>query len=161
MTDDRPTISPDINPAVGAVMRSARDFLTHEHSLLGSLGLKPILLGRGRATFSIELPETFSDGEGEIHGALLTIILDSIMGLTVFTALDAFEPIATINLRTDYVGRARPGARAVCACECLSIVDEVANVDGRVTLEDGGALIATGSGAFMVGTRGPVKGSRL
>lgn len=158
---DSPTISPDINPAIGAMMRSAREFLTHEHSLFRSLGLKPILLGRGRTTFSIDLPAAFGDGEGRVHGGLLTIVLDSIMGLTVFTALDAFKPIATISLHTDYVGDARPGARAVCACECLSIVDEVAYVDGRVTVEDGGALIATGSGAFMVGTREPVKGSRL
>lgn len=160
-TDDDAAQSTAVNPAVGAVLRSAQDFLTHEHSLFGSLGLRPILLGRGKATFSIELPEAFGDGDGRIHGGLLTIILDSIMGLAVFTALDAFKPIATINLRTDYVGAARPGARAVCACECLSIVDEVAYVDGRVTVEDGGAPIATGSGAFMVGARGPVKGSRL
>lgn len=159
MTDKNPPA--EINPAIGAMMRSARDFLTHEHSLFRSLGLKPLLLGRGKATFSMDLPEAFGDGTGAVHGGLFTIILDSIMGLTVFTALDEIKPIATINLRTDYVGGARCGERAVCACDCLSIVDEVAYVAGRLTNEATGAEIAAGAGAFMVGTRGVIKGSRL
>ena len=158
MTDSS---SKEINPTIGEMMRSARDFLTHEHSLFSSLNLKPLALGRSELKFSMDLPEDFAGSEGEIHGGLFTIILDSVMGLTVLTALDEFKPIATINLRTDYNGNAKAGSRAVCACECVSIVDDVASVTGQLTAEDGGDLLASGTGAFMVGTKSAGKGSRL
>lgn len=159
MTD--PTIADDINPTIGAMLRSARDFLAHEHSLFRTLDLRPILIGKGKAAFSMALPGEFAGADGMIHGGLHTIILDSIFGLTVFTALEDIKPIATINLRTDQVAAAEIGARAVCAAQCEAIRDDVAFVSGRLTLESGGALLASGAGAFMIGTKGPMKGMRL
>lgn len=153
--------SPEINPTIGAMLRSARDFLAHEHSLFRTLGLQPVLIGRGQATFSLTLPEAFADESGFIHGGLCTIVLDSIFGLTVFTAMEEVKPIATINLRTDYVARARAGARVQCASQCDAVDHDVAFVSGRLALEEGGAIIATASGAFMIGTKGPMKGMRL
>lgn len=160
MTEKPPPAS-DINPAIGAMLLSARDFLTHEHTLFSTLGLKPLLVGRGQTRFSFDVPEVFGDGDGRAHSGFLTIVLDSIMGLTVFTALEEFKPIATINLRTDYLALAPTGGRAVCACTCQNIVDEIAFVKGEVAIEDSGALLATCAGAFMVGARGPSKASRL
>jgi len=153
--------SGDINPAISDMLRSARDFLAHEHSLFRSLALKPILIGKGKATFAMDLPEAFAGADGKVHGGLYTIVIDSIFGLAVFTALEEIKPIATINLRTDYVGSIAPGARAICAAECEAIRGDVAYVSGRLTAESGGGLLATGAGAFMVGTRGPMKGMRL
>jgi len=151
----------DINPAIGSMLKTARDWLTHEHSLFQSLNLEPILIGKGKATFAVDLPDEFTGADGDIHGGLMTIIMDSIFGLTVFTALEEMKPIATINLRLDYIANAEARARAVCAAECITINDEVAYVSGDLKLEGNGQLLATGSGAFMVGTRGPAKGSRL
>lgn len=153
--------SSDINPAIGSMLSSAKDFLTHEHSLFRSLDLKPILIGKGKATFSMALPRSFAGADGNVHGGLFTIIIDSIFGLTVFTALEDIKPIATINLRTDYMGSASPGARATCTAECEAVRGEIAYVSGRLTLDATGELLATGSGAFMVGTKGPTRGMRL
>ena len=143
------------------MLRSARDFLAHEHSLFRSLALKPILIGKGKATFAMDLPEAFAGADGMVHGGLFTIVIDSIFGLAVFSALEEIKPIATINLRTDYVGSIAPGARALCAAECEAIRGDVAYVSGKLTAESDGRLLATGAGAFMVGTRGPIKGMRL
>ncbi len=151
----------EINPAIGTMLRSARDFLAHEHSLFRSLELQPILIGKGKAEFSMALPASFADADGDVHGGLYTIIIDSIFGLCVFTALEEIKPIATINLRTDYIGAIRPGDRAVCAADCEAIRGDVAYVSGRLTAESDGRLLATGAGAFMVGTKGPIKGMRL
>ena len=151
----------EINPAIGAMLKNARDWLTHEHSLFRTLNLEPLLIGKGKATFAVDLPEDFSNAEGAVHGGLLTIIMDSIFGLSVFTALDKLKPIATINLRSDYLADAIPGARVVCHADCYCVVDEVAFVTGNVTVKETGLLLASGSGAFMVGTRGLSKGSRL
>jgi len=151
----------EINPAIGTMLRSARDFLAHEHSLFRSLELQPILIGKGKAEFSMALPASFAGADGDVHGGLYTIIIDSIFGLCVFTALEEIKPIATINLRTDYIGAIRPGDRAVCAADCEAIRGDVAYVSGRLTAESDGRLLATGAGAFMVGTKGPIKGMRL
>jgi len=143
------------------MLRSARDFLAHEHSLFRSLELQPTLIGKGKAEFSMALPATFAGADGDVHGGLYTIIIDSIFGLCVFTALEQVKPIATINLRTDYVAAVKPGARAICAANCEAIRGEVAYVSGRLTAQSDGRLLATGAGAFMIGTKGPTKGMRL
>ena len=142
-----------INPAVAGMLKSASDWLLHEHSLFKTLDLKPLLIGRGQATFSVYLPEDFADNRGRIHGGLLTIIMDSIFGLSVFTILDEIKQIATINLRTDYMDHVAPGGRVVCAAECRKLRGDVAYVTGDLKEDDSGALIAAASGAFMVGTR--------
>jgi uncharacterized protein (TIGR00369 family) len=151
----------EINPAIGSMLRSARDFLAHEHSLFRSLELQPKLIGKGKAEFSMALPATFADANGDVHGGLYTIIVDSIFGLCVFTALEQIKPIATINLRTDYLGSIKTGQRALCAADCEAIRGDVAYVSGRLIAEADGRLLATGAGAFMVGTKGPMKGMRL
>jgi acyl-coenzyme A thioesterase PaaI-like protein len=120
-----------------------------------------MLIGKGKATFAVDLPGDFTGADGVIHGGLLTIIMDSIFGLSVFTALDKLKPVATINLRSDYLADAAPGERVICDAECYEIRNEVAFVAGRVTTKESGLLLASGSGAFMVGTRGISKGSRL
>ena len=153
--------SEGINPAIGEMLRSARDFLAHEHSLFRTLELRPILIGKGKATFSMVLPADFAAADGAIHGGLYTIILDSIFGLAVFTALEEIKPIATINLRTDHIGSIEPGARALCEASCDAVRADVAYVSGRLTAEATGDLLASGAGAFMVGTKGPMKGMRL
>lgn len=150
-----------INPAIGAMLRSARDFLAHEHSLFRSLDLQPVLIGKGKATFSMRLPADFCDEAGAIHPGLYTIILDSIFGLAVFTALDEIKPIATINLRSDYVSCINAGQWAVCAAECEAVAGDIAHVSGRLVAKSDGRLLATGAGSFMVGTKGPIKGMRL
>ncbi len=162
MTESPPTgLAPEINPAIRGMMRAARDMLQHEHSLLGSLGFKPLLLGAGKTSFSLDLPARFGDGSGMIHGGFLTVVLDSLFGLTVFTAMEEFKPIATINLRTDYIKEVPAGSRVNCDSVCEGVRNEVAYVSGRLTLDADKSLIAIASGAFMVGTKGPAKGSRL
>lgn len=143
------------------MLKNARDWLTHEHSLFKSLNLEPVLIGKGRATFDVDLPADFTNADGLVHGGLMTIIMDSIFGLAVFTALEELKPIATINLRADYLADTQAGARVTCTSECVEIRGDVAYVSGDVKTQTNKTLLAIGSGTFMVGTRGPTKGSRL
>lgn len=155
------SLAAEIDPAIRDMMRAARDMLRHEHSLLGSLGFEPLVLGAGKTSFSLDLPARFGNGAGIIHGGFLTVVLDSLFGLTVFSAMEEFKPIATINLRTDYIKDAAPGSRVICDSVCEGVRNEVAHVSGRLTLDADKSLIAIASGAFMVGVKGPDKGSRL
>lgn len=151
----------DINPAIGAMLMQAREMLAHEHSLFRSLNLEPLLIGHGKTSFGVDLPAEFAAADGNLHGSLLTIIMDSIFGITVFTALEKMQPIATINLRSNYLQQVTPGQRAICNAACISIENEIAHVEGDIRSEKENALIATASGAFMVGTKSSAKGSRL
>ncbi len=151
----------EINPAIGAMMRQARNFLAHEHSLFSTMNIEPVLIGRGKTSFGVDLPAAFAGPDGRVHSSLLTIILDSMLGITVFTALEKLAPIATVNLRTDYLATPEAGKRAVCSATCIDISNEIARVNGELRLEDNNELLAVASGAFMVGTRGPAPGSRL
>ncbi|WP_411820653.1 PaaI family thioesterase [Hyphococcus formosus] len=153
--------SDEINPAIGKMLSGARDWLLHEHSLFYSLDLKPILIGRNKATFSVHLPQDFLDANGYVHGGLLTIIMDSIFGLAAFTALDEFNPIATINLRTDYLTNTKAGGRVICAAECIKLRGDVAYVVGDLRAEQTDEQVATATGAFMIGTRSSNVASRL
>ena len=60
------TDAPQINPAIGAMLKSARDWLLTEHALFQTLDLKPLLIGRNKATFSVFLPDDFCDADGNI-----------------------------------------------------------------------------------------------
>ena len=150
----------DINPAIGSVLAQARDVLTHEHSLFRSLALEPILIGRGKTSFGVSLPGEFAAADGKVDTSLLTIIMDSIFGITVFTSLDTITPIATVNLRADYHERPDIDARAICTAECTGIHNEIAHVSGDIRLAETKTLLSTGAGAFMVGTKTSAKGSR-
>ena len=86
--------SAEINPAVGAMLKSARDWLMHEHSLFSTLNIEPILIGRGKATFAVDLPQSFAGADGSIHGGLMTIVIDSIFGLIK----SGSHPIASATL---------------------------------------------------------------
>ena len=68
MTD--PKIENDLSPVIAGMLRSAREFLAHEHSLFRTLGMKPLLIGRGRTSFSLSLPPDFADETGAVHGGL-------------------------------------------------------------------------------------------
>ncbi len=151
----------DINPTIGSMLRTARDFLAHEHSLFRSLDFRPVLIGKGKATFSMALPAAFAGPDGDVYSGFYTIILDSIFGLSVFTALEEITPIATINLRSDYVGAIGAGERAICEATCEEVRGDVAHVTGRLTAERNGALLALGAGSFMIGTKGQITGMRL
>ena len=155
------TEPPTINPAIAEMMRASRELISHEHSLFRTFNLKALSVGAGEMKFSLDLNAEFGDGGGAVHGGLLTIILDSIFGMTVFTALEEMKPIATINLRTDYLAAAPIGARAICEARCVGIRNDVAYVRGALSAEPDGSLYATAAGAFMVGTSGRSKGSRL
>jgi len=134
--------------------------LSHEHSIFRSLDLKPLALGVGHSRLELNLSADFAEGE-EIQSGMLTMVLDSIMGMTVFTALQDLKPIATINLKTNYLRAAGLDERVICEATCHTIRDDVAFVNGVISSVNSKEEIATAIGAFMIGTKGREKGSRL
>lgn len=159
--DKKIEIGDDLPDFILPMMEASRQFIQKEHNLFARLKtFKPTRIMRGRADFSITVPADFSEGT-VIHGGIFTILLDTILAYTVWTRLDRFMPIATINLKTDYLGHAEPEQAIRVMAECEGIADDVAFCSGKAVCAETGDVIALAEGTFMLGTKGRSSASRL
>lgn len=65
---------------------------------------------------------------GVLSGGLVTTLLDHVGGLAVWVALDAFKPIATLDLRVDYMRAAEPGRDLIAEARCYRLTRSIAFV---------------------------------
>lgn len=68
-------------------------------------------------------PET-----GVLAGGLVTTMLDHIGGLAVWVAIGGFQPIATLDLRVDYMRAARPPEDLIAEAVCYRLTRNIAFV---------------------------------
>lgn len=95
-------------------------------------------------------PET-----GVVHGGVVTALLDSCYGLAIFVRMDKLRPMATLDLRIDYLRAATPGREIFGGAVCYKLGHELAFVRGCAYHDTPGDPIATSSAIFMF-TGGPV-----
>lgn len=160
MTDDNPVVRDDLPDFMIPMLKAARDHIEKQHPLMSKVGIRARLLGRGDVQFEVTPTEDFLE-DGVVHGGFFTVTLDTILGYAVWTSLDQFEAIATINLKTDYLADTTPGTRLICTATCLGIRDDVAFCSGRAEVDGTGEVIATAQATFMVGTKSGKTESRL
>ena len=67
---------------------------------------------------------------GVLHGAAITTLMDAACGMAVSIRLASREPIATVDLRIDYLKPARPGEAVIAHCECFKATRAIAFVRG-------------------------------
>ena len=159
--DQKLEIGDDLPDFILPMMEASRQFIQQEHNLFARLKtFRPTRIMRGQADFSITVPADFSEGN-VVHGGIFTILLDTILAYTVWTRLDKFMPIATINLKTDYLGHAEPEQAIKVMAHCEGIADDVAFCSGKAVCAGTGDVIALAEGTFMVGTKGRSSASRL
>lgn len=91
---------------------------------------------------------------GVIHGGAITSLLDATSGACVFLRLMKQIPVATLDLRIDYLRPAEPGRDVVARAECYHLTHNVAFVRGSAYHDDPARPIATTSGTFMLQTAG-------
>lgn len=86
---------------------------------------------------------------GLIHPGIVTVLVDSVCGAAVIARLASVEPIATLDLRMDYL---RVGLRDLdihCRAECYRHTDSIAFVRASVWQGDPDEPIAVSQSAFM------------
>lgn len=149
-----------ISPAMTEALAMAAHHMRTEHVLFRDIPFETLSLDWGQVAFSMTPPASFADDE-QIHGGLYTILLDTILAVAAWTKMEAFQPLATINLKTDFFASVPPGTAIECRAACEGIVDEVAFCHGSALGPDGTTL-AQAAGTFMVGTASASnQGSRL
>ena len=119
-----------------------------------ALGLGMLSLEDGEARmilpYSADLvgnPET-----GVLHGGAITSLMDAACGAAVFMKLRSPVPIATLDLRIDYLRPAEPGRDVRAHATCYRVTRNVAFVRGVAYHEDEDDPIAAAAAAFMLAT---------
>lgn len=92
---------------------------------------------------------------GVVHGGVITTLLDSCYGLAVFVRMGELRPMATLDLRIDYLKPATPGREVLGGSVCYKLGHELAFVRGCAYHDDPSDPIATSAAIFMF-TGGPV-----
>ena len=89
---------------------------------------------------------------GLIHPGCLSVLADTACGVAVGCALERAEPIATLDLRMDYLRPALAMTDLLCRAEAFRISRNVAFVRGEVTQPGQSEVIATVQATFMRAT---------
>jgi uncharacterized protein (TIGR00369 family) len=96
---------------------------------------------------------------GVIHGGAITALLDGASGAAVFAALEELIPIATLDLRIDYLRPAEANRAVLARATCYKLTRNVAFTRAVAYHDDPEDPIAHSVGTFMVSTRGGPRGS--
>lgn len=95
---------------------------------------------------------------GVLAGGLVTALLDHVGGLAVWIALDRFEPIATLDLRVDYMRAAEPGRDLIAEARCYRLTHSIAFVRAWAFEDGPDNPVAAAQAAYMLSAssgRGP------
>jgi uncharacterized protein (TIGR00369 family) len=96
-------------------------------------------------------PDLVGDPDtGVVHGGVITGMLDHTCGMSVTGALRTPMPIATLDLRIDYMKPAVPGQDIFAEAECVKVGHDVAFVRGLAHQGSREEPIALCTGAFML-----------
>jgi uncharacterized protein (TIGR00369 family) len=90
---------------------------------------------------------------GTLHGGAITALLDACSGLAVFAALTELVPIATLDLRIDYLKPAQPGKSVISKATCYKITRNVAFTRAVAYQDDPADAVAHAVGTFMLSTK--------
>lgn len=116
-----------------------------------ALGIEPVAVADNRLV--AELPyrdEIVGNPEtGVVHGGVITTLVDQTSGASVVAAAGQAEPVATLDLRIDYLRPAAPGITIRADAECYRLTDNIAFVRCLVHQGDPDRPIATSMSTFM------------
>ena len=83
-------------------------------------------------------------------GAIVSLI-DTASGTAVWAALGKFIPLATIDMRIDYLRPAFKGESVFARCECTKLTSRIAFTRGTAHVGDPAKPIAYSASTFMIG----------
>jgi uncharacterized protein (TIGR00369 family) len=133
------------------VLRAAfRDFVPHNKAV----GIELVEASFSPAVAILSLPFDArlvgNPESGHFHGGVITTLLDATCGASVFLKLNAPTPIATLDLRIDYL-RPAPAHEAVyCRARCTKVTRHVAFAQAVAYHDDADDPMATVSATFMI-----------
>jgi uncharacterized protein (TIGR00369 family) len=116
-----------------------------------TMNMVPIELEEGRAVFAGEPGEEHYNPIGVVHGGYAATILDSALGCAVHTTLPAGVGYTSLGLEVKYLRPiTRDTGRVLCEGNVLHRGRKQATAEARLTSEESGKLLATGTSTLMI-----------
>jgi uncharacterized protein (TIGR00369 family) len=119
-----------------------------------ALGLTVVEIRRAEAVFQLPYHAKLvgNPDTGALHGGAITALVDACSGAAVFSALPELKPIATLDLRIDYLRAGDAGRDITCRAHCYRLTRNVAFTRAVAYHDDEADPIATSMGTFMLDT---------
>ena len=120
-----------------------------------ALGMQIIEMAREAVVFELPYDAKLvgNPDTGVIHGGAITALLDGASGAAVFATLVDLVPIATLDLRIDYLRPAEAGQPVMARGTCYKMTRNVAFTRAVAYHDDPANPIAHSVGTFMVSTK--------
>jgi len=117
-------------------------------------GMSIIEMGQGFASLLLPARDTWTGDTTRklIHPGCLSVLADTACGLAVVCSLDEIEPIATLDLRMDYLRPPVADTDLVCRAECYRLSRSVAFVRGELRQPGQSEPVAVVNATFMRAT---------
>lgn len=140
--------------ALGQFFGEGHDELIDAIPHAAALGMKVVRVAAGDATLRLDYRREFvgDPTRGVVFGGVITTLMDQALGLAVSCGLEDLRPIATLDLRIDYLRPADPGKPLFARAQCYKVTRHVAFARG--VAYDGAEEdpFATSLATFMLGT---------
>lgn len=142
-------IVPPHPPDLGRIVRAFED-LPHARAI----GMTFLSLDHGRGSMRLPYDAAFVGNPRTrvVHGGVITALLDTLCGAVVMASVTEGTPLATLDLRIDYLHPASPDETIRASAECYKVTANVAFVRGLAYHEAIDDPIAHCTGTFMLGT---------
>jgi uncharacterized protein (TIGR00369 family) len=120
-----------------------------------ALGLTLVSIEKGRGVMSAPWREELvGDPETDvIASGVVTALIDHTCGLAINSAMGQMAPIATLDLRIDYLRPAAPRTGVTAEAHAYRLTRTVGFVRAEAWDVERGDLVATAQAAFMLNTR--------
>lgn len=142
--------TPERNPIASDLQAAQRfaDSIPHGREL----GVKVASISPGRVLFQLHYQERLvgNPETGILHGGVITTLIDTASGCAVFSALPSLTPIATLDLRIDYLKPATPWKSLHADARCYKLTRNVGFTRAFAYHDDPGDPVANSVGTFMV-----------
>lgn len=140
------------NPALGKALELV---FGADHPLVDRFGIEVVSIDGGECLlrmpyldFMVGNPET-----GVLHGGAVTTLIDTACGMAVFSAMRDVKPIATLDLRIDYMKPSTPQRPLSAHATVERMTTNIGFVRAAAYHDDENDPIATAAASFMLGTK--------
>lgn len=131
----------------------AQLLFTEKHPLTSELDMRFTPALDQTLTVMVSAPAGFADQDGvHVHTGFNALLLDTVLGSCAIGELQKPQPIATIKLATNHIGRAVVGEDIICQAVYEGEENEIAYVSGKILAGPEKRLVAQAIGTFMIGT---------
>lgn len=120
-----------------------------------ALGIRIVSISSNEVVFELPYDHKLvgNPDTGTLHGGAITALLDGCSGFAVFASLPRLVPIATLDLRIDYLKPAEPGKSVFGKATCYKLTRNVAFTRAVAYQDDVDNVIAHSVGTFMLSTK--------